>query len=124
VFRERGVFDRTSTGIVQRHGPDRGCKRQGRLKEFREGGLGYAHRQPHPRDRRSLLVDLTPSGRREVGTLFELLASDVNAAVNGMSSVEQDAIAQFLTVITGCFEQRVAPPPMDRVQRADIDGTG
>lgn len=70
--------------------------------------LGYAGRQPHPHDRRSLLVELMPSGRREVGTLFELLASDVAAALMGMSPAEQEAIVRFLGAMTNCFEQRTS----------------
>jgi DNA-binding MarR family transcriptional regulator len=68
--------------------------------------VGYAHRLRHPHDRRSVLVELTPTGRTEVGTLFELLASNVEAALNGMTLSEQEAVARFLDKINASFERR------------------
>ena len=83
---------------------------------------GYAHRVPHSHDRRSLLVELTPSGRLEVGTLFELLASDVNAAVEGMAPVEQDAVVRFLGAMIDCFEQRTTVIPAGDGSSLRLDG--
>jgi DNA-binding MarR family transcriptional regulator len=68
--------------------------------------VGYAHRLRHPTDRRSILVELTPAGRTEVGTLFELLASNVEQALDGMTSGEQQAVARFLNKINASFERR------------------
>jgi DNA-binding MarR family transcriptional regulator len=68
--------------------------------------VGYAHRLRHPTDRRSVLVELTPAGRTEVGTLFALLASKVDAALEGMTAREQNAIARFLIEIDASFERR------------------
>lgn len=70
---------------------------------------GYARRQPHPRDRRSLLVELTDSGRTEVESFFELLASDIETAQRGMNPVEQSAVARFLAAMTTCFAARTSP---------------
>jgi len=68
--------------------------------------VGYARRIPHPSDRRSILVELTDAGRTEVGTLFELLASNVNRALKGATSGEQEAVARFLVEINTSFERR------------------
>jgi DNA-binding MarR family transcriptional regulator len=68
--------------------------------------IGYAHRLRHPRDRRSVLVELTETGRTGVVTLFELLTSNVEAALGGMTPDQQEAIARFLKEITVSFERR------------------
>jgi DNA-binding MarR family transcriptional regulator len=69
---------------------------------------GYAQRQPNPRDRRSLLVELTDDGRNEVESFFELLAYDIQNAQHGMTLAEQSAIARFLAAMTAYLEQRTS----------------
>jgi DNA-binding MarR family transcriptional regulator len=68
--------------------------------------IDYAHRLRMPDDRRGILVELTPTGRAEVGTLFELLASSVEAAMDGMTQRQQEAVARFLGRVTTSFERR------------------
>src|ERR1700730_2756316 len=110
-----GVTELMALGYLR----DRGSLRAGQLGERlgltsasvtalidRLERIGYAHRAPHPHDRRSVLVELTPEGRSEVGTLFELLASNVEAALGGMTQDQQEAIARFLKEITASFERR------------------
>ena len=67
---------------------------------------GYARRQPHVNDRRSVMVELTAAGRAEVGTLFDLLGSDVATALSDTSPAELEAVARFLDEITSCFDRR------------------
>jgi DNA-binding MarR family transcriptional regulator len=68
--------------------------------------VGYVHRERHPHDRRSVLVKLDAAGRKEVGSLFDLLTSDVADALAGMALTEQQAVGRFLVAITACFERR------------------
>jgi DNA-binding MarR family transcriptional regulator len=68
--------------------------------------IGYADRLRHPQDRRGVVVELTPTGRAEVGTLFELVAANVETALEGMSAGELDAVARFLRKINAAFERR------------------
>jgi DNA-binding MarR family transcriptional regulator len=110
-----GVTELMALGYLR----DRGSLRAGQLGERlgltsasitalidRLERVGYAHRVRHPHDRRSVLVELTPEGRSEVGALFELLASNVEAALDGMTQDQQEAIAQFLKEITASFVHR------------------
>jgi DNA-binding MarR family transcriptional regulator len=110
-----GITELMALGYLR----DRGSLRAGQLGERlgltsasitalidRLERIGYAHRQPHPTDRRSILVELTPTGRIEVGTLFELLASNVKTALDGMAPNEREAVAHFLEEITVSFERR------------------
>jgi DNA-binding MarR family transcriptional regulator len=110
-----GVTDLMALGYLR----DRGSLRAGQLGERlgltsasitalidRLERIGYAHRVRHPRDRRSVLVELTPEGRSEVGILFELLASNVATALDGMTPDQRDAIVRFLKEITASFERR------------------
>lgn len=53
-----------------------------------------------------VLVDLTVLGRNEVGNLFDLLASNVESALDGMTSDERAAVARFLDRIHASFERR------------------
>jgi DNA-binding MarR family transcriptional regulator len=98
---------------------DRGALRAGQLGERlglttgavtplidRLERVGYAQRLRHPRDRRGVLVELTPAGRTEVGNLFELLASNVDRALDGMTPSEEEAVARFLSGIHASFERR------------------
>jgi hypothetical protein len=41
-----------------------------------------------------------------VGTLFELVASNVKIALDGMTADQQEAVARFLDAITASFERR------------------
>src|SRR4029077_9046664 len=85
--------------------------------------IDYAHRLRTPSDRRAVLVQLTPTGRAEGGNLFQLLASNVGAALHRMSPPERpppkveaaldgntpperEAIARFLANVTSSFERR------------------
>lgn len=67
---------------------------------------GYARRQPNANDRRSVMVALTAAGRAEVGTLFDLLGSDVATALKDTSPTELEVVARFLDEITNCFDRR------------------
>jgi DNA-binding MarR family transcriptional regulator len=75
---------------------------------------GYAHRERHPTDRRSIVVKLDPAGRREVGSLFALLESEVRRALTGMSRAEHEAIEAFLKAITQSFASRVIDTGQER----------
>lgn len=68
------------------------------------------------------LVELTPSGRLEVGTLFDLFESDVNAAVEGMAPVEQEAVVRFLGAMIDCFEHRTTVIPAGDGSSLRLDG--
>jgi hypothetical protein len=84
--------------------PDR-CPRPASAGRCHAAG-GYVHRLPRPTDRRSILVELTPTGREEVGTLFVLMASNVNTILEGMTPDQREAVAQFLEGIAASFERR------------------
>jgi hypothetical protein len=47
------------------------------------------------------------------GQLFDLLASDVSAALGGINPTEQEIVARFLSEITAHFERRVGTKPLD-----------
>jgi DNA-binding MarR family transcriptional regulator len=81
--------------------------------------VGYAHRLRHPTDRRIVLVELTAAGRTEVGTLFQLLASNVETALDDMTAGEQEAVARFLNEIHSSFERRGEEALEDSVSTDD-----
>ncbi|PVZ06357.1 MarR family winged helix-turn-helix transcriptional regulator [Actinomycetospora cinnamomea] len=51
------------------------------LDRLERGGL--VARGPHPRDRRSLLVDLTPRGRTAITAMFSMFSEDLLHALEG-----------------------------------------
>jgi DNA-binding MarR family transcriptional regulator len=110
-----GISELMALGYLR----DRGALRAGQLGERlglttgamtalldRLERVGYARRIPHPKDRRSILVELTDRGRAEVGSLFELLTSNVDRALKGATTSEREAVFQFLVEIDRSFERR------------------
>ena len=71
---------------------------------------GYAVRRRHPGDRRSLLVELTPSGRRATELLLGMFESDVAAALPDLDAARLAALAGTLKGITARFRDRTADP--------------
>jgi len=57
---------------------------------------GLAVRRPHPSDRRSTLVDLTPRGRRAAAIMGRLFREDVHAALQDVPVEHQDVPVEHL----------------------------
>lgn len=65
-------------------------------------------RHPHPTDRRSILLSLTPAGRHAVQWVHDVVAGSIEQAYgsSGMRSVEEDVA--FLTKVAEGLEQEAA----------------
>jgi len=54
---------------------------------------GFVRRQPHPTDRRSTIVSLTPAGRHALGWVYDQLGTQVKAALAAADSPVKDLAA-------------------------------
>lgn len=71
---------------------------------------GLAQRVPHPTDRRSVLVVLTPRGRQATAAMFAVFTEDILRAVH---SAQPEHVREFTAVlarIAAALHQRVADP--------------
>lgn len=56
----------------------------------------FVHRLPNPQDRRSLLVEITPKGRRVVGAFRPLVHRRQRVWLEALSEKEQEALVELL----------------------------
>lgn len=57
---------------------------------------GLVERHPHPEDRRSLLVALTPDGRKSVGAIAQELIDAADRALSAVGVRHHSAVVRFL----------------------------
>lgn len=69
---------------------------------------GLLVRRPHPTDRRSLLVELTPHGHATIGAAYEVFHEDVLCAVVGTAPDQVRALGSILEQVTVALQDRAA----------------
>jgi DNA-binding MarR family transcriptional regulator len=67
---------------------------------------GLVLRRPHPTDRRSTLVDLTPRGRRVADLMGRLFRDDVEGALQGVPLEHLHELADLLDRIAAALRRR------------------
>ncbi len=71
--------------------------------------LGHVSRQPHPTDRRRLLVVAAPNSvRRAMDNLLPMIR-EVDALIAGYTTDEQKAITDYLAKTVDILERKIAP---------------
>ncbi|MEJ8278145.1 MarR family winged helix-turn-helix transcriptional regulator [Pseudonocardia spirodelae] len=71
---------------------------------------GLARRERHPTDRRSVLIVLTPEGRRAIAAMFDMFTEDILAAVQHARPEHVREFTEVLAGIAASLLQRVADP--------------
>jgi DNA-binding MarR family transcriptional regulator len=66
---------------------------------------GYVAREPHPHDRRSTLLALSPGIERRVGELLGPLAQRLDGLAGALSVAERQAVADFLSRVAEAGER-------------------
>ena len=66
---------------------------------------GYVERQPDPRDRRGVIVRLTPAGMHTVDAALDDLLSHERDLLAELPAAERDALAAQLRVLLSPFER-------------------
>ena len=66
---------------------------------------GFVAREPHPSDRRSALLRLTPELERRAGEVLEPLVRDIDALGAALSEGERRAVARFLAAVAEAAER-------------------
>jgi DNA-binding MarR family transcriptional regulator len=90
--------------------------------------LGYVAREPHPQDRRSTLLRLTPEAERDAGELYAPLVRDLDAAASALDPGEREAVAAYLARIADLAEERAgelaraADAERPRIPRVPVPG--
>jgi DNA-binding MarR family transcriptional regulator len=67
---------------------------------------GLTVRRPHPTDRRSTLVDLTPRGRRAAEIMGRLFREDVHTALEDVPIEHLDELADMLDRLAAALRHR------------------
>ncbi len=73
---------------------------------------GLLVRQPHPTDRRSLLVELTAQGHATINAVFDVFREDVLRAVGGVPPVQVRALGLLLEEVAAALRERAADPSL------------
>lgn len=83
---------------------------------------GLLLRRPHPTDRRSLLVELTPQGHALIGAAFDVFRDDVLSAVDGTPPAEVRALGSILEGLTAALRERAADRSLLATRVAEVLG--
>ncbi len=85
---------------------------------------GLLVRRPHPTDRRSLLVELTPHGHATIGAAFDVFRDDVLRAVGDLPPAEVRRLGSVLESLAAALRERAAEPSLLAAHIAAVmDGT-
>jgi DNA-binding MarR family transcriptional regulator len=89
---------------------------------------GYVGREPHPEDRRSTLLRLTPEAERDAGELYAPLVRAIDAAAGGLGEEARARVLAFLREIAELGEHhadelvRAAEAGRPRIPRVPVPG--
>jgi DNA-binding MarR family transcriptional regulator len=72
--------------------------------------VGHVSRQPHPTDRRSLLVVPTPTSVRLAMDSLMPMIRDIDGLISRYTPEQQGAINDYLTKTVEVLERRLSPP--------------
>lgn len=81
---------------------------------------GLVVRRPHPTDRRSLLVELTPQGQTMIGAAFDVFRDDVRRAVGDVPPAEVRQLGAVLEAVAVALRERAADPSRLAAHIADV----
>ncbi|MGH3095034.1 MAG: MarR family winged helix-turn-helix transcriptional regulator [Streptosporangiales bacterium] len=86
-------------------------------------------RQPHPDDRRSLLVELTDSGRAEIADAYNEFAARLDPVLADCNAAERQAVLNFLISAREAFiehdtETVEVTPGSDSAVQGDLSVSG
>ncbi len=83
--------------------------------------VGHVSREPHPTDRRSVLVVPTPrSARRAMDSLLPMIM-EIDGLISHYTPEQQDAITNYLTRTVDVLERKLAAPAPPQPKRVLID---
>jgi DNA-binding MarR family transcriptional regulator len=68
--------------------------------------LSYVRREPHPEDRRSTLLRLTPEAERDAGALYAPLVRDLDDVASALDDAARAAVAAYLARVAALAEER------------------
>ena len=71
---------------------------------------GLVRREPHPSDRRSVLLHYVPQSQQSVGGFYTLLER-IKLETDAMSKNEREAVLSFLTTLTETLIEVTNAPP-------------
>jgi DNA-binding MarR family transcriptional regulator len=81
---------------------------------------GLVERQPHPNDRRKILVNLTEEARDTVDQMLPVIHAVISAAVNDLSEAERGRLIKSLTTVWSRLDEMQGgsiPSPKPRRKR-------
>ena len=90
--------------------------------------IGYVAREPHPDDRRSTLLRLTPEAEHDAGELYAPLVRAIDDAAERLTEEVRDAVLAFLRTIAELGEHhadelvRAADAGRPRIPRVPVPG--
>jgi DNA-binding MarR family transcriptional regulator len=73
-------------------------------------GLGHVTREPHPTDRRGILVVPTPSSRERAMAVLMPMILDVDAVLDGFTPEEQETIRTYLSRVVDVYRTHTVLP--------------
>jgi DNA-binding MarR family transcriptional regulator len=76
---------------------------------------GYVARTPDPRDRRGVLVELTPAGTDITDRAVRLQGATEARLLSALDDAEKEALNALLRKLMLAFEAEMGPPPRRRV---------
>jgi DNA-binding MarR family transcriptional regulator len=89
---------------------------------------GFVRRVPDPKDRRGVLVELTPAGEKQIdAAVVEQAAKEIDL-MSALSAQERSALNTLLRKVLGSLEQlpssatRSAPGRLPDAERVALDG--
>jgi DNA-binding MarR family transcriptional regulator len=85
---------------------------------------GHIAREPDPRDRRGVLITLTPQGRRLVDSAAAKHLANERRILGGLTAAEQRQLADLLRKLSIALpaQEKDEPPPGDRAKRGPHRG--
>jgi DNA-binding MarR family transcriptional regulator len=66
---------------------------------------GFVAREPHPHDRRSALLSLTPEIQRQAGDALAPLVEAIDELVDGLPAADRRLLARFLAAVADAAER-------------------
>ena len=90
--------------------------------------IGYVAREPHPEDRRSTLLRLTPEAERDLGRLYAPLVRAIDATAGDLEEEARATFVAFLSAIAELGEHhadelvRAAEAGRPRIPRVPVPG--
>lgn len=85
---------------------------------------GYAVRERHPTDRRSVSVRLTHLGTERITAIHDVTRSDLEEALAGADGDQLRVLRRFVETLTSAFRRRAMEENVAALERADQRSEG